>query len=144
MKIDLTCPVELWQYQLPTREYPFCTLQLYNLADRNVSSIQATFVCYNAQGEAIARRVERVENLPGLSKHSFEMTVGMEDGVQAVDLEFILEKVWYEDGTLWRRGAAEMSEYQPNALPAGRVAARLIAQGVQRAACRPRAGRPAL
>ena len=37
MKIDLTCPVELWHYALPTRQYPVCHLQLFNLTEQTVT-----------------------------------------------------------------------------------------------------------
>ena len=39
MKIDLTCPVELWHHALPTKEYPACRLQLFNLTVDNDISI---------------------------------------------------------------------------------------------------------
>ena len=41
MKIDLSCPVELWHYALPDRQYPACRLQLFNLTEQPVVSIQA-------------------------------------------------------------------------------------------------------
>ena len=31
MKIDLTCPVELWQYAMPTEEDADCTFIMNNL-----------------------------------------------------------------------------------------------------------------
>lgn len=116
MKIDLTCPVELWHFKMPTAEDPYCRLQLYNLTIKDVASIQATFLCYDAQGEQLMRCVERVQGLDGLSKHSFEMAVAIEDGDKAADMELMIEKVWFLDGTVWRRGTAEASSFTPNAL----------------------------
>ena len=34
MKIDLTCPVELWHFKMPTAEDPVCMVQLYNLSEK--------------------------------------------------------------------------------------------------------------
>lgn len=42
MKIDLTCPVELWRFQLPTPEYALCAFLLYNLSAKPVASVQVT------------------------------------------------------------------------------------------------------
>lgn len=120
MKIDLSCPVELWHFRMPTREYPVVTLQLFNLTDKAVSSIQAAFLCYNAQGESISRQVERVQGLAGDARSAFEMAVAIEDGADAAWMDFTMERIWFEDGTVWRRGTGNMAEYEDNALPAGR------------------------
>ncbi|NLD51343.1 MAG: hypothetical protein GX650_00480, partial [Clostridiales bacterium] len=48
MRIDLSCPVELWHFRLPTQDYPVVALQLFNLSDKTVTSIQAAFLCFNA------------------------------------------------------------------------------------------------
>lgn len=32
MKIDLSCPVELWHFKLPTEKYLVVSLNLFNLA----------------------------------------------------------------------------------------------------------------
>ena len=119
MKIDLTCPVELWHYALPTRQYPACRLQLFNLTEQTVVSVQAIFTCYDADGMMISRQVERVQRLDGKGRSAFEMAVEIENGVQASGMDFSVEKVWFEDGTIWRHTADNVSEYTPNLLPAG-------------------------
>ena len=35
-------------------------------------------------------------------------------------VELAIEKVWFDDATIWRRGTASLTEYESNALPAGR------------------------
>jgi len=120
MKIDLSCPVELWHYALPTTEYPACRMQLFNLTEQTVSSIQAVFSCFDSQGALMSRQVERIPDLDGQGRSAFEMTVEIEDGVHAAGLDFSIEKVWFSDGTVWRHVAGHGSEYMPNALPAGR------------------------
>ena len=59
MKIDLTCPVELWHCKMPTAQEPVLAMQVYNLSDKAVSSIQVCVLCFDAAGEQFARRVER-------------------------------------------------------------------------------------
>ncbi len=120
MKIDLTCPVELWHYALPTPQYPFCRLQLFNLTEQTVASVQASFACYDGEGLLISRQVERVQRLEGKGRSAFEMAVEIENGVQAAGMDFSVEKVWFEDGTVWRHTAGNVSQYTPNVLPAGR------------------------
>lgn len=120
MKIDLTCPVELWHYALPTAQYPLCRLQLFNLTEQTVVSIQAAFSCFDGEGLLISRQVERVQRLEGKGRSAFEMAVEIENGVQAAGMDFSVEKVWFEDGTIWRHTADNISQYTPNPLPAGR------------------------
>ena len=119
MKIDLTCPVELWHYALPTQQYPACRLQLFNLTEQTVVSVQAVFSCYDADGMMISRQVERVQRLDGKGRTAFEMAVEIENGIQAAGMDFSVEKVWFEDGTIWRHTADNVSQYTPNLLPAG-------------------------
>ena len=35
-------------------------------------------------------------------------------------MEITVEKVWFDDNSVWRRGHGPMTEYQTNALPQGR------------------------
>ena len=120
MKIDLTCPVELWHYALPTQQYPLCRLQLFNLTEQTVASVQAVFTCYDGEGMMISRQVERVQRLEGKGRSAFEMALEIENGIQAAGMDFSVEKVWFEDGTVWRHTADNVSQYTPNPLPAGR------------------------
>ncbi|MHC1786821.1 MAG: hypothetical protein AB9880_07160 [Christensenellales bacterium] len=120
MKLDLSCPVELWHARMPTQEYPVLTLQLFNLSEKTVTSIQAAFLCYSQTGERLSRQVERVQGLSGDSRSSFEMSVAVEDGLLAANIDFIMEKVWFIDGTVWRRGQADSSDYEDNRLQPGK------------------------
>ena len=120
MKIDLTCPVELWHYALPTRQYPVCHLQLFNLTEQTVTSLQVVFACYDAQGALMSRQVERIQAQQGLGRSAFEVTAAIDGGEQAEGLDFSIEKVWFEDGNVWRHTAGNVSEFTSNALPAGR------------------------
>ena len=98
MRIDLTCPVELWHFRMPTAESPFCTVQLYNLSEKTVVSIQACYLCYDESGEQTARHVERVQGLEAPTRCAFEMSVRVEEGINASGMELVIEKVWFDDG----------------------------------------------
>ena len=119
MKIDLTCPVELWHCKMPTAQEPVLAMQVYNLSDKAVSSIQVCVLCFDAAGEQFARRVERVQGLDAPARYAFEMAVDAEEAVAAQDLEVLIEKVWFEDGTVWRRGASETLDFRLSPLLQG-------------------------
>jgi len=125
MKIDLTCPVELWQYTTPTQEHPECGFVLNNLSDKVVISVQTTLVCYAEDGELLFRQVERVQGLHAGAGERFNFTLltSQWEGVKTIDL--VIEKVWFDDTTIWRRGSAPLKEYRSNALPPGRKLDRL-------------------
>ena len=120
MKIDLTCPVELWQYDLPVQDDDLCRLTLYNLSDKDVVSLQVTLAGYDAEGGIMSRQVERVQGVGGAHKSAFEIGIAMEGGAQAAGMELVIEKVWFDDATIWRRGNAHLAEYTPNTLPMSR------------------------
>lgn len=85
MKIDLTCPVELWHFKLPSERNSFVSLQLFNLGDKTVNSIQAAYLCFDEHGERLSRQLERVQGLRGEVRSSFEMQVLIEDGLKGVE-----------------------------------------------------------
>ena len=51
MKIDLSCPVELWHFRMPTAAYPVVSLHMFNLSEKAVVSIQAAFLSFDEEGE---------------------------------------------------------------------------------------------
>lgn len=120
MKIDLSCPVELWQYQLPDKEYPACVFLMYNLSLKTVVSIQATLIAYNEEGEQAGRLVERVQDIVGEAKKTFDMVIFVDPQFPSYEMELVVEKVWFEDGTIWRRNNQQQLTYTPNLLPNGR------------------------
>ena len=113
MRIDLTCPIELWHCQMPTEKNPALTMELFNLAYQPVISVQLCVLCYDARGAKYARHVERVQELNVPAGHAFEASIQMEEAADAQDLEVVIQKVWFQDGTVWRKGAAEPAEYTP-------------------------------
>ncbi|MBQ2701227.1 MAG: hypothetical protein IJF65_08755 [Clostridia bacterium] len=120
MKIDLTCPVELWQFKLPTEDFPGCAFLLYNLSEKPVTSVQVTLVCLDEAGQVASRHVERVQGIDGQPQSTFEIAVPVTMEIPFCDLEMIIEKVWFDDATIWRRGNAPLTDYQPNLLPNNR------------------------
>lgn len=119
MRIDLSCPVELRECALPTEEYKVCDMTLFNLSEKAVKSVQACFICYDEQGEEMARSVERVLTDDAQPRSSFTMSTVVEEAVEAAGLEVIFEKVFYEDGTVWRRTPGEAAEFQPTPMLSG-------------------------
>ena len=88
MKIDLTCPVELWQYAMPTEENAECTFVMNNLSDKVVTSVQVTLSCFDENDELIFRQTERAQGLKaGVGERfSFVILPSEWNSVEGVDL----------------------------------------------------------
>ena len=121
MKIDLTCPVELWQYAMPTEEAAECTFIMNNLSEKTVTSVQVTLSCYDKEDELLFRQTERVQGLKAGVREHFSMVILPTEwkGVEGVDL--VIEKVWFDDASVWRKGNAPLAHYTSNAMTAGRA-----------------------
>ncbi len=120
MKVDLSCPLELWAFELPTKENSTCSFTFFNLGDRTISSIQVTVTCFDAADSVLSRRIERPMALDAKGRETFAVAISTEGmAVEAVDL--IIDKAWFEDGSEWRRAQeARLTDYQPNELPPNR------------------------
>ena len=120
MKVDLSCPIELWSFVLPTAERPACSFTFFNLDRKVISSIQITVTCFDAQDEMISRNVERPMALLANGRDTFMVQVPSSvKGIDSIDLS--IDKVWFADGTEWRRAQeARLAEYEPNELPPNR------------------------
>ena len=121
MRIDLTCPVELWQYAMPTESASECTFVMNNLSDKVVASVMVTLNCYGKQEQLLFRQSERVQGLKAGVGERFSIVILPThwDGVEGMDL--VVEKVWFDDATIWRRGNAPLTQYTPNTLNHGRA-----------------------
>ena len=122
MKIDLTCPAEVWRTALPGAERPACELTLYNLSDKLIVSVEVTLTLLDAAGEEIARLIHRAHDLHGLPEKPFGMLVPLEEeAASPASCEALVEKIWFDDNSVWRRSKLPLSEYTPNALPNSRA-----------------------
>ena len=120
MKIDLTCPAELWRYELPQEDYAACDLLLYNLSDKLISSVEVTLILSGKDGSELSRLTYRGHDLHGEPGKSFGLSVPVEEDAKPAQIETVIEKVWFDDNSIWRRGKGPMSEYTSNALPNSR------------------------
>ena len=137
MRVDLTCPVELWNCLIPTPEYPTCSMQMFNLSEKKVTHVQLCVLCYDGEGVQFARHVEKVEAVKALPRTVFEVDVAAEDALQAMDIEILIDKVWFEDKTLWRRGMNESRNYTPSPLLRGKRLSVMQELGGKDAVCYP-------
>ena len=121
MRIDLTCPVELWQYAMPTESASECTFVMNNLSNKVVASVMVTLNCYGKQDQLLFRQSERVQGLKAGVGERFSIVILPThwDGVEGMDL--VVEKVWFDDATIWRRGNAPLTQYTPNTMNNGRA-----------------------
>ncbi len=121
MRIDLTCPVELWQYAMPTESAAECTFVMNNLSSKVVASIMVTLNCYGKQDQLLFRQSERVQGLKAGVGERFSIVIlpTQWEGVEGMDL--VVEKVWFDGATIWRRGNAPLTQYTPNTLNNGRA-----------------------
>lgn len=122
MKVDLSCPLELWEYHLPTKPGEECSLLMFNLEKRVLSSLQVHITIHDKDGTELASRTERPMALKADGKQSFEVKFPIEDCDKMESLSLLFEKVWFEDGTVWRRApSVQLIEYAANDLPSGRA-----------------------
>ena len=123
MRIDLQCPAEVWRCQLPAGADDPCEVTLFNLGDQRIVSVELTLIFVDKDGAELQRLVERGHDLCGDPGESFVMLLRVPSGMLSEDthhIEVTVEKVWFQDGIVWRRTRGNLTEYQSNALPRGR------------------------
>ncbi|MBQ9325930.1 MAG: tetratricopeptide repeat protein [Clostridia bacterium] len=127
MKIDLTCPAEVLRCRLNDENHNQADVTLNNLADKTVTSTEVTLVLHMREEAENTRVLYRVHDLHARGGDPFTFPVPLpEDTPSSPEkIEVIIEKIWYDDATVWRRGKAPLTEYESNALPAGRELERL-------------------
>ena len=118
MRIDLSCPAELFRTAMPTEGIPAVSMIMFNLSDRVITSAEVTAVLLSASGEEKARVVFRGRALNGRPHSTFSMNVPMAPDPAAKQAEIHIDKVWFSDNDVWRRGEYEEAEYTPHNLPA--------------------------
>ncbi len=120
MKVDLSCPIELWEYQLPDKEKPACSFTFYNLNERSISSIQITVTLFDDKGAVLSRRLERPMALDAKGRRPFVVTLDTQ-GLEVDAADLTIDKAWFDDGSEWRRAQeARLVDYAPNELPPNR------------------------
>ena len=116
MRIDLTCPVEAWKSTLPTEENPACEVTLFNLSALQVVSVEITLLLSSGDGEETAKVIHRGRGLNGAPGKTFTMTVPVEGHISPQRYEITVEKVWFDNSSVWRREKENTITYTPNNL----------------------------
>lgn len=129
MKSDLTCPVEIVSVQVEQKQEGekqqiVCLIDFFNLSQKVIDSLQMNIICFDAQGERLGGRLVRAAVMAN-ARENFSGAFAPEHVDGAVRVEASVEKVWFQDGILWRREDRNVREYTPNALPQGRELDRL-------------------
>ncbi|MFR5785914.1 MAG: hypothetical protein ACLUHE_01420 [Christensenellales bacterium] len=131
MKSDLTCPVEIVRVTIQretedTNENGqiLCLIDFFNLSDKVIDSIQMNIICFDAEEKRIGGRLVRA-GAHGEPRENFSGAFAPEHVENVARVEASVEKVWYQDGVIWRREERNVREYSPNALPPGRELDRL-------------------
>lgn len=125
MLTDLTCPAEVFRTILPTEDIPAVTLTLYNLSDRVIASVEVTVRMLSAAGAEKERMTFRGRTLNGRPHSTFPMNVPMAPAPGVRKADVTIEKVWYADKDTWQRQEENLTEYEPNDLPASTALTRL-------------------
>ena len=133
MKSDLTCPVEITKVTVKREtedtkenEQIVCLIEFFNLSDKVIDSLQMNIICFDADGTRLGGRLVRAA-AAGEPRAHFSGVFMPEHVDGAVRVNASVEKVWYQDGVIWRREDRNVREYTPNALPEGRELDRLRA-----------------
>lgn len=117
MKIDLSCPAEVRACALPRTDHEACDLTLFNLSDRQIVSVEVSLSLYTADGEEADRLTCRVHDLDGRPDTIFAAAVPCPFRENIARVMAMVEKVWFGDNSVWRRGKDALTEYTPNDLP---------------------------
>ena len=121
MKIDLTCPVEVLRCRLNDDDHHAADVTLNNLSKKEVTSTEVTLILHMREEEENTRVLFRAHDLHAQPGDPYTFQVPLPSNAGTPDkIEVMIEKIWYDDATVWRRGKAPMTEYEPNALSAGR------------------------
>ena len=133
MKSDLTCPVEVVSVAIQRENEDtkdngqiLCYIEFFNLSDKVIDSVQMNIICFDAQEARLGGRLVRA-GVHGEPRERFAGAFAPEHVEGVVRVEASVEKVWYQDGVIWRREERNVREYTPNALPPGRELDRLRA-----------------
>ena len=63
MRIDLTCPAEIFRTALPTEEVPAAALTLFNLSGRIIASVEVSLRMLDEKGLETDRLAYRARSL---------------------------------------------------------------------------------
>lgn len=124
MRIDLNCPVEVWRCRLPATAEEPCEITLYNLGNKPAVSVEVMLIFVDGEGRELQRLVERRHEVTGTPGQSFSMQMAIPAEMltpRPDRVEVSVEKIWFDDGLVWRRVKANMVEYRTNALRRGRA-----------------------
>ena len=83
-------------------------------------SVQITLTSYGPKEFVLLKQTDRLpvpDAPPGMN---FTVSMLPTEWENVVNVELVIEKVWFSDATVWRRGNAPVVEYETNALPSGR------------------------
>ncbi|MBQ8092420.1 MAG: tetratricopeptide repeat protein, partial [Clostridia bacterium] len=126
MKSDLTCPIEVMHVDISHepredgKEQVVCTIEFHSLEpDKTVDSVQMNIVCFSDDGMRLGGRLVRA-HAHDRTESGFVGTFRPEHVNGTTRVEASVEKVWFNNGIIWRREERNVREYQPNQLPEGR------------------------
>ncbi|MBQ2947950.1 MAG: hypothetical protein IJD94_03135, partial [Clostridia bacterium] len=109
MKSDLTCPVEITKVTVKREtedtkenEQIVCLIEFFNLSDKVIDSLQMNIICFDADGTRLGGRLVRAA-AAGEPRAHFSGVFMPEHVDGAVRVNASVEKVWYQDGVIWRR-----------------------------------------
>lgn len=134
MKSDLTCPVEITKVTVSREqmddtkenEQIICLIEFFNLSQKVIDSLQMNIICFDEDGARLGGRLVRAA-AKGEARAHFTGVFVPDRVSGAVRVDASVEKVWFQDGVIWRREERNVREYTPNNLPEGRELDRLRA-----------------
>ena len=130
MKSDLTCPIEVTSVDIQYEEQEkgqqvVCLIRFLSLEEeKTVDSVQMNIVCFDAVGNRLGGRLVRA-HAREYEGNTFFGAFRPEHVTGTARVEAAVEKVWFNDGVLWRREERNVREYESNLLPEGRELDRL-------------------
>ena len=117
LKVDLNCPIEPVSVELPEPDGTDALLVFFNLTEKRVTSVQAKLVLWDEQDEPAGSVIERVIVKDGGAKSEFKVVIDLSASAVPASAEVVVEKVWFDDNVIWRRGSEPPFLYDPIPVP---------------------------
>lgn len=105
-----------------TGEDRACDLTLFNTGEKPVTSVEVLLSFLDVpQGEEQARLLYRIHDLSLPQGTGIAVSIPTQDQEEWRHVAVTVEKVWFEDASVWRRGNSVVLTYESNALTPGRA-----------------------
>ena len=111
--IDINCPVEVKNVLISVvanMSFPYCTVEFFNLSNREVSSLKFNIVCFDSfwspVGEVPSNQIEAIlQDESAKPKTSFgsDKNIPLPNHSSTRKVDIVITKILFSDGSVWEK-----------------------------------------